>query len=42
MFGEVIEGQDVVDQIAALQTNLNDQPMDWESARIKTITISAP
>jgi dolichyl-diphosphooligosaccharide--protein glycosyltransferase len=42
IFGEVIEGQDVVDQIAALQTNLNDQPMDWESARIKTITISAP
>jgi dolichyl-diphosphooligosaccharide--protein glycosyltransferase len=42
IFGEVIEGQDVVDQIAALQTNLNDQPMDWESARIKTITISNP
>ncbi len=42
IFGEVIEGQDVVDQIAALQTNLNDQPMDWESARIKTITISTP
>ena len=42
IFGEVIEGQDVVDQIAGLQTNLNDQPMDWESARIKTITISTP
>ncbi len=42
IFGEVIEGQDVVDQIAGLQTNLNDQPMDWESARIKTITISNP
>jgi dolichyl-diphosphooligosaccharide--protein glycosyltransferase len=40
IFGEVIEGKDVVDKIAALQTNLNDQPVDWESARIKTIDIS--
>lgn len=40
IFGKVIEGKDVVDKIAALQTNLNDQPVDWESARIKTIDIS--
>ncbi|MEW6044564.1 MAG: peptidylprolyl isomerase [Thermoproteota archaeon] len=42
IFGEVIDGQEVVDQIASLQTNLNDQPLDWESARIKSITISSP
>ncbi|MFY9301478.1 MAG: peptidylprolyl isomerase [Candidatus Nitrosotenuis sp.] len=42
IFGEVIEGKDVVDKIGALQTNLNDQPVDPEMARIKTITISSP
>lgn len=42
IFGKVVEGQEVVDQIASLQTNLNDQPLDWESARIKNITISSP
>ena len=42
VFGEVIEGKDVVDKIAALQTNLNDQPVDFESARMKSITISSP
>jgi dolichyl-diphosphooligosaccharide--protein glycosyltransferase len=42
IFGEVIKGQEVVDKIAALQTNLNDQPLDWESARITSITISTP
>jgi dolichyl-diphosphooligosaccharide--protein glycosyltransferase len=41
IFGEVIEGQDVVDNIAALKTNLKDQPVDIESARIKKITVSA-
>jgi dolichyl-diphosphooligosaccharide--protein glycosyltransferase len=40
IFGEVIEGKDVVDKIGSLQTNLNDQPVDWESARIKNIRIS--
>jgi dolichyl-diphosphooligosaccharide--protein glycosyltransferase len=40
IFGEVIEGKDVVDKISSLQTNLNDQPIDWESARIKAIRIS--
>ncbi len=42
IFGEVIDGKDVVDKIGALQTNLTDQPLDLESARIKTITISSP
>lgn len=42
IFGEVIKGQDVVDKIAALKTNLSDQPLDWDSARIKNITISSP
>lgn len=42
IFGKVIAGQDVVDKIAALKTNLNDQPIDWESARIKTVIISEP
>jgi dolichyl-diphosphooligosaccharide--protein glycosyltransferase len=42
IFGEVIEGKDVVDKIGALKTNLNDQPVDPEMARIKSITISSP
>jgi len=42
IFGEVIDGKDVVDKIGALQTNLNDQPVDLESARIKSIIISPP
>jgi dolichyl-diphosphooligosaccharide--protein glycosyltransferase len=42
IFGEVVEGKDAVDKIGALQTNLNDQPLDLESARMKSITISAP
>jgi dolichyl-diphosphooligosaccharide--protein glycosyltransferase len=40
IFGEVVRGKDVVDRIGALQTNLNDQPVDVEAARIKSITIS--
>jgi dolichyl-diphosphooligosaccharide--protein glycosyltransferase len=42
IFGEVVEGKDVVDKIGALQTNLNDQPVDLEAARIKSIRISSP
>ncbi|MGI0004093.1 MAG: peptidylprolyl isomerase, partial [Candidatus Nitrosotenuis sp.] len=42
IFGEVIDGKDVVDKIGALKTNLNDQPVDFESARIKSMTISSP
>ena len=40
IFGEVIEGKDVVDKIASLQTDLNDRPVDHESARINSIRIS--
>ena len=40
IFGEVIQGKDVVDKIAALKTDLNDRPVDFESARVKSIRIS--
>lgn len=40
IFGEVIQGKDVVDKIASLQTDLNDRPVDFEAARIKNIRIS--
>lgn len=37
VFGEVIEGQDVVDKIASLETNPKDQPMDIDAARMITV-----
>ncbi len=40
IFGEVIQGKDVVDKIASLQTDLNDRPVDHEAARMSTIRIS--
>ncbi|MBM3906015.1 MAG: peptidylprolyl isomerase [Thaumarchaeota archaeon] len=40
IFGKVIQGQQVVDKIASLQTDLNDRPVDFEAARIKSIRIS--
>ncbi len=40
IFGKVIQGQEVVDKIASLQTDLNDRPVDFEAARIKNIRIS--
>jgi cyclophilin family peptidyl-prolyl cis-trans isomerase len=40
VFGEVVDGMDVVDKIAALKTNPKDQPMDTESARIVSIRIN--
>ncbi|MEM3065037.1 MAG: peptidylprolyl isomerase [Candidatus Nitrosotenuis sp.] len=40
IFGEVIEGKDVVDKLGSLQTDLNARPLDIESARIKSIRIS--
>jgi dolichyl-diphosphooligosaccharide---protein glycosyltransferase len=40
IFGKVIQGQEVVDKIASLQTDLNDRPVDFEAARIKSIRIS--
>jgi cyclophilin family peptidyl-prolyl cis-trans isomerase len=40
IFGEVIEGKDVVDKIASLQTDLNDRPVDFEAARMSSVRIS--
>ncbi len=40
IFGKVIKGQDVVDKISSLKTDLNDRPIDFEAARIKSIRIS--
>ena len=40
IFGKVIQGQDVVDKIASLKTDLNDRPIDFDSARMKSIRIS--
>jgi dolichyl-diphosphooligosaccharide---protein glycosyltransferase len=39
LFGQVISGQDVVDKIASLQTNPDNQPVDADAARINTIAI---
>ena len=40
VFGKVTQGRDVVDKIASLKTDLNDRPIDFESARMKSIRIS--
>ena len=40
IFGKVIKGQEVVDKLASLKTDLNDRPIDFEAARIKSIRIS--
>jgi dolichyl-diphosphooligosaccharide--protein glycosyltransferase len=39
VFGEVTSGKDIVDKIAALETNSQDQPVSPENAIIKKITI---
>jgi len=39
VFGRVIAGMNVADKIAALPTNQDDQPLDPNSARIKSIKI---
>ena len=39
IFGEVIYGKEIVDKIAALETNPDNQPIDVEAARIKKIII---
>ncbi len=42
IFGQVISGQDVVDQIAALKTTTdNNQPVDADSARVSKISIES-
>ena len=40
IFGKVIAGQDVVDKIAALQTDQLDRPIDIEAAKMKSVKIS--
>lgn len=40
IFGEVVDGKDVVDKLGSLKTNSADQPLDVEQARIKSIKIS--
>lgn len=39
IFGEVTSGKEIVDKIAALETNSQDQPVNSENAIIKKITI---
>lgn len=39
IFGEVISGKEVVDKIASLETNSDDQPTDIEAARINKIVV---
>jgi len=39
IFGEVISGKEIVDKIASLETNSDDQPLDVEAARIKKASI---
>ncbi len=42
LFGEVVSGQDVVDQIASLKTTTdNNQPVDADSARVSKISIES-
>ncbi|MCZ6583978.1 MAG: peptidylprolyl isomerase, partial [Thaumarchaeota archaeon] len=41
VFGEVISGKDIVDKIASLETNSQDQPIDSESAIIEKIVINS-
>ena len=40
IFGEVVKGKDIVDKLGSLKTNSDDQPVDVEQARIKSIRIS--
>ena len=40
IFGEVVEGKDVVDRLGSLKTNSAEQPVDIDQARIKSIRIS--
>jgi cyclophilin family peptidyl-prolyl cis-trans isomerase len=39
VFGRVIDGIEIVDKIAALNTNTSDQPIDANKAKIEKITI---
>jgi len=42
IFGEVIFGQEIVEQIASLETDSNAQPIDPTNARIEEIKIFLP
>jgi dolichyl-diphosphooligosaccharide--protein glycosyltransferase len=39
IFGEVISGKEVVDKIASLETNSDDQPVNTDAARINKVVI---
>ncbi|MGI0077120.1 MAG: peptidylprolyl isomerase, partial [Nitrosopumilaceae archaeon] len=39
VFGEVTSGFEIVDKIASLETNSQDQPIDPDMSRIEKITI---
>ena len=41
VFGEVTSGKDIVDKIASLETNSQDQPIDRETAIIEKIVINS-
>jgi dolichyl-diphosphooligosaccharide--protein glycosyltransferase len=41
LFGQVVSGQDVVDKIASLKTNSDNQPEDADSARVTKISIES-
>ncbi|MDF2737658.1 MAG: ppiB 1, partial [Nitrososphaeraceae archaeon] len=39
VFGRVVDGMEIVDKIAALNTNPSDQPIDADNAKIEKIII---
>jgi len=41
VFGEVTSGKDIIDKIASLETNSQDQPIDRETAIIEKIVINS-
>ena len=40
IFGEVIDGKSVIDKIAQIETNAQDQPLDIDNARMEKVLIS--
>ena len=42
IFGEVISGHEIVDKIASLETNSQDQPVNPDEAIIEKVTITSP
>ncbi|HEY9386272.1 MAG TPA: peptidylprolyl isomerase [Nitrososphaeraceae archaeon] len=39
VFGRVVEGMDIVDKMASIETNENDQPINPEQARINSVAL---